>query len=153
MPARRGATGHGGARKGAGRKRNVLPAEVGAKLGAPPTDKPLKLARWYSAALSDLLWLYLTTGKYVEMLRETKAAAAMGRVMLCAMRGGEQVPCISRPARRLPSVELARFPLGLPPRVHAGHDGGGEPDPAGDLDTLAYYVARFRGPAGALTGK
>jgi hypothetical protein len=25
--------------------------------------------------------------------------------------------------------------------------------PPEDLDTLAYYVARFRGPAGALTGK
>jgi hypothetical protein len=82
MPSRGRATGHGGARKGAGRKRNVLPPEVAGKLGAPPTDKPLKLARWYSAALSELLWLYLTTGKYVEMLRETKAAAAaMGRVM------------------------------------------------------------------------
>jgi len=82
MPARRRATGHGGARNGAGRKRNVLPTEVANKLGSPPTDKPLKLARWYSGALSELLWLYLTTGKYVEMLRETKAAAAaMGRVM------------------------------------------------------------------------
>lgn len=79
--ARQGA-GHGGARQGAGRKRDVLPQEVAAKLGTPPTDKPLKLARWYSAALSELLWLYLTTGRYVEMLRETKAAAAaMGRVM------------------------------------------------------------------------
>jgi hypothetical protein len=25
--------------------------------------------------------------------------------------------------------------------------------PPEDLDTLAYYVARFTGPAGALTGK
>jgi hypothetical protein len=25
--------------------------------------------------------------------------------------------------------------------------------PPEDLDTLAYYVARFRGPAGALPGK
>jgi hypothetical protein len=60
----------------------VLPPEVVTKLGAPPMDKPLKLARWYSAALSELLWLYMTIGKFVEMLRETKAAAAaMGHVM------------------------------------------------------------------------
>ena len=82
MPARRRATGHGGARKGAGRKRDVLPADIAERLKSPPVTEPLKLARWYSAALSELLWLYLTTGKYVEMLRETKAAAAaMGRVM------------------------------------------------------------------------
>jgi len=53
MPPRRRATGHGGARKGAGRKRNVLPPEVVEKLGPAPWDKPLKLARWYSAALSE----------------------------------------------------------------------------------------------------
>ena len=77
-----GAKAHGGARAGAGRKRDVLPPDIAERLKPPPTDKPLKLARWYSAALSELLWLYLTTGKFVEMLRETKAAAAaMGRVM------------------------------------------------------------------------
>src|SRR5207247_1095843 len=27
--------------------------------------------------------------------------------------------------------DLARLPRGLPPRVHAGHDGGVAPDPAG----------------------
>jgi hypothetical protein len=80
MPAR--SSGHGGARKGAGRKRDVLPTEIRERIGLPPTDKPLKLARWYSSALSELLWLYLTTGRYVEMLREAKGAAgAMGRVM------------------------------------------------------------------------
>jgi len=83
---------HGGARKGAGRKRNVLPADVLERIGAPPTTKPLQLARWYSALLSELVHLFVTTGKYVEMLREVKGAAgAMGRVMpmdvlLAAMR-------------------------------------------------------------------
>lgn len=92
MPARRstgkhgagkhGAGKHGGARKGAGRKRDVLPPEIRDRIGTPPTDKPLLLARWYSSTLSELLWLYLTTGKFVEMLREAKGAAgAMGRVM------------------------------------------------------------------------
>ncbi len=86
------ATGHGGARRGAGRKRDVLPPEVLERVGAPPTSKPLQLARWYSALLSELVHLFVTTGKYVEMLREVKAAAgAMGRVMpmdvlLAAMR-------------------------------------------------------------------
>ena len=85
-------TGRGGARVGAGRKRHVLPPEVLQRIGAPPTSKPLQLARWYSALLSELVHLFVTTGKYVEMLREVKGAAgAMGRVMpmdvlLAAMR-------------------------------------------------------------------
>lgn len=91
MTARR-VTAHGGARKGAGRKRDVLPPEVLERVGTPPTTKPLQLARWYSALLSELVHLFVTTGKYVEMLREVKGAAgAMGRVMpmdvlLAAMR-------------------------------------------------------------------
>lgn len=91
MPSSRPIT-HGGARAGAGRKRNVLPPDVLQRIGAPPTSKPLQLARWYSALLSELVHLFVTTGKYVEMLREVKGAAgAMGRVMpmdvlLAAMR-------------------------------------------------------------------
>jgi len=90
MPAR--PKRHGGARKGAGRKRDVLPPAVLERVGAPPTTKPLQLARWYSALLSELVHLFVTTGKYAEMLREVKGAAgAMGRVMpmdvlLAAMR-------------------------------------------------------------------
>lgn len=73
---------HGGARPGAGRKRLVLPTELRERLGPPPVDKPLKLARWYSAAMSELVWLYMTTGQHAEMLREVRAAAgAIGRVM------------------------------------------------------------------------
>jgi len=69
-----------------------MPAEVQERIGPPPTTKPLQLARWYSALLSELVHLFVTTGKYVEMLREVKGAAgAMGRVMpmdvlLAAMR-------------------------------------------------------------------
>lgn len=73
---------HGGAREGAGRKRIVLPPEIAARIGPPPTDKPLKLARWYSSILSELMWLYANRGTHVEMLREAKGVAgAMGRVM------------------------------------------------------------------------
>ena len=83
---------HGGQRKSAGRKRNVLPPEVLAHVGAPPTTRPLQLVRWYSALLAEFVNLFVRTGKYVEMLREVKGAAgAMGRVMpmdvlLAAMR-------------------------------------------------------------------
>lgn len=89
MPPR---TSHGGARKGAGRKRDVLPPTVLKRIGPPPTTKPLQLARWYSALLAELVHLFVTTGTFVEMLREVKGAAgAMGRVMpmdvlLAAMR-------------------------------------------------------------------
>lgn len=79
-PARKVA--HGGKRKGAGRKRDTLPVEVLKRIGPPPTDKPLQLARWYSALLSELVYLFVKTGSHVEMLREVKGAAgAMGRVM------------------------------------------------------------------------
>lgn len=82
MPARRTTGKHGSAQKGDGRKRDVLPTDVSERLGKPPTDKPLLLSCWYSSALSELVWLYLATGKYVEMLREAKGTAgAMGRVM------------------------------------------------------------------------
>lgn len=84
MPARRITTntGHGGARKGAGRKRNVLPAEIRDRIGPPPTDKPLHLQRWYVKNLSELLWLFETTASHVEMLREVKSAASViGRLM------------------------------------------------------------------------
>ena len=74
--------GHGGSRKGAGRKRDVLPPEILQRIGPPPTDKPLKLARWWSTVLSELEILYLTTGRFAEMLRETRGvASSMGRVM------------------------------------------------------------------------
>ncbi len=72
MPARRRATGHGGARKGAGRKRDVLPADIADRLKSPPVTEPLKLARWYSAVLTEILDLYLRTGRYVEMYREVR---------------------------------------------------------------------------------
>lgn len=76
MPARRATgdgakgDGHGDARAGAGRKRNVLPADVRDRLGNPAIDKPLKLRRWYSLALSELLWLYLALAQRPGVLRK-----------------------------------------------------------------------------------
>jgi hypothetical protein len=91
MPARRaagagnargGIKSHGGARAGAGRKRNVLPPEALARVGDRPVNEPLKLARWYSELLAELVDQFVRTGKFVEMLREVKGAVgAMGRVM------------------------------------------------------------------------
>ena len=85
MPARRSAAknnGHGGARPGAGRKRNALPPESLARIGPRPVNDPLRLARWYAELLSELLDQFARTGRFVKMLREVKGAAtAMGRVM------------------------------------------------------------------------
>jgi hypothetical protein len=79
MPSK---AGHGGARKGAGRKRDVLPPDAVERVGARPINQPLKLARWYSELLAELVDQFVKTGRYVEMLREVKGAAgAMGRVM------------------------------------------------------------------------
>jgi len=46
----------------AGRQRNLLPPEVLERIGRPPIKEPLKLARWYSAVLTEILDLYLRTG-------------------------------------------------------------------------------------------
>jgi hypothetical protein len=74
--------GHGGARKGAGRKRVVLPPEALARIGVRPVDNPLHLARWYSELLAELVDQYIRTGSYVEMLREIRSVvAAAGKVM------------------------------------------------------------------------
>lgn len=80
--ARKGAGGHGGAREGAGRKREVLPADALDRIGPRPVREPLKLASWYSELLAELVDQFVRTGRFVAALREVKgAAAAMGRVM------------------------------------------------------------------------
>jgi hypothetical protein len=49
--------GHGGARKGAGRKKDALPEDVLADLGPPPLDSSLLTTRWWNKLLALLGWL------------------------------------------------------------------------------------------------
>lgn len=54
--AKRGGKGHGGARRGAGRKAGSLPPDLAAHLVDVATviGSPIKLARWYTVALALL---------------------------------------------------------------------------------------------------
>jgi hypothetical protein len=72
----------GGARKGAGRKRIVLPPDALDRVGPRPVNDPLRLARWYSELLAELADLFIRSGGYVKMLREIKGVVgAAGKVM------------------------------------------------------------------------
>lgn len=95
----RPAASHGGARSGAGRKRDVLPPEVLERLGRPPIKEPLKLARWYSAVLTEILDLYIRMGRYVEMYREVRAA-------MTAIRAVMPMDIVLEAARRVRDDEL-----------------------------------------------
>ena len=73
---------HGGKRKGAGRKRSALPAELAEKLGDAPLGQPLKLARWFTDAIAILTQLVLEGKPYAELLATVRASAgAAGRII------------------------------------------------------------------------
>jgi cytochrome c553 len=67
--------------------------------------------------------------------------------------GGEQVPRIEGQHEDYLQASLRGFRSGSRPGYTQAMTAAVSQIPPDDLDTLAYYVARFRGPAGALTGK
>ena len=72
----------GGARKGSGRKRSALPAELADKLGPAPLGKPLALARWFTDAIALLTQLVMEGQPYGEMLATVRSSAgSAGRVL------------------------------------------------------------------------
>jgi hypothetical protein len=70
------ATGHGGRRRGAGRPKASLPPETLALIGVPPTDSPLKMARWWQAAGAHLSWLLLQGLVSTKLIDRFRAQAA-----------------------------------------------------------------------------
>jgi cytochrome c553 len=88
---------------------------------------------------------------------------AMGRVLAeqhkcvfchgAGLGGGEQVPRIGGQHEDYLQASLRGFQSGSRPGYTQAMTAALSQIPPEDLDTLAYYVARFRGPAGALTGK
>lgn len=68
--------GHGGARRGAGRKRAKLPDDVIDKIGPPPTDSPLKMARWWQSAGAHLSYLLLQGAVPTKLVDRFRAQAA-----------------------------------------------------------------------------
>lgn len=78
MPDPSDETGHGGKRAGAGRKRSALPQEVVDRVGPPPTDSPLKMARWWSRLLAEVGWLLIQGKAPATLVRDVRALVATG---------------------------------------------------------------------------
>jgi len=85
-----------------------------------------------------------------------QALAVQHKCVFChgaGLRGGEQVPYIGGQHEDYLQASLRGFHSGSRPGYTQAMTEAVSQIPPEDLDALAYYVARFRGPAGALTGK
>ena len=69
------------------------------------------------------------------------------------LAGGQQVPYIGGQHEEYLQVSLRGFQAGSRPGYTLAMTAAVSQIPPEDLDTLAYYVARFRGPAATPTGK
>lgn len=68
--------GHGGARRGAGRKKDALPQESLDRLGEPPMDSSLQTTRWWNKMLAELGWLRARGLVGRELAGDLRALAA-----------------------------------------------------------------------------
>jgi cytochrome c553 len=85
-----------------------------------------------------------------------QALAEQHKCVFChgaGLGGGQQVPRIAGQHEDYLQASLHGFHSGSRPGYTQAMTAAMSQVPPEDLDTLAYYVARFRGPAGALTGK
>jgi cytochrome c553 len=85
-----------------------------------------------------------------------QALAEQYRCVFChgaGLAGGQQVPYIAGQHEEYLQASLSGFHSGSRPGYTQAMTEAVNPIPPEDLDTLAYYVARFGGPAGALPGK
>ena len=85
-----------------------------------------------------------------------QALAAQLRCVFCHgadLGGGQQVPRIGGQHEEYLQVSLLGFHSGSRPGYTPAMTEAVSQVPPEDLDTVAYYAARFRGPAGAVTGK
>lgn len=85
-----------------------------------------------------------------------QALAEQHKCVFChgaGLAGGQQVPLIGGQHEDYLQVSLRGFHSGSRPGYTQAMTAAVSQVPPEDLDTLAYYVARFRGPAGAPAGK
>ncbi|HEX7839641.1 MAG TPA: c-type cytochrome [Kofleriaceae bacterium] len=85
-----------------------------------------------------------------------RALAEQHKCVFChgaGLSGGQQVPSIGGQHEEYLQVSLRGFHSGSRPGYTQAMTEALSQIPPEDLDTLAYYLARFRGPAEALTGK
>jgi len=60
-------------------KKVKIPPEVLARIGPPPIDFPLKMARWWLKLVAEAAWLYaqgLMPAEHLDKLRAVSASAA-----------------------------------------------------------------------------
>mgnify|MGYP001575286004 CR=1 FL=1 len=78
----------GGARAGAGRKPDSLPEDSLERIGAPPVDSPLLMARWWSSMLGELGWLRARGLVKPEVAGDLRSlAATAGKLVPEDLRG------------------------------------------------------------------
>ena len=85
-----------------------------------------------------------------------QALAEQHKCVFChgaGLAGGQQVPRIGGQHEEYLQASLRGFHSGSRPGYTQAMTEAVSQIPPEDLDTLAYYAARFSGPAGALTGK
>jgi cytochrome c553 len=85
-----------------------------------------------------------------------QALAEQHKCVFChgaGLGGGEQVPLIGGQHEDYLQLSLRGFQSGSRPGYTQAMTAAVSQIPPEDLDTLAYYAAQFRGPAGALTRK
>jgi hypothetical protein len=46
-----------------------MPSQILNRIGRRPVGNPAALLSWYSEAIAEILWLYVTKGQHVELLR------------------------------------------------------------------------------------
>ena len=85
-----------------------------------------------------------------------QALADQHKCVFChgaGLGGGQQVPCIGGQHEDYLQASLRGFHSGSRPGYTQAMTAAVSQIPPEDLETLAYYVARFRDSAGAVTGK
>ncbi len=85
-----------------------------------------------------------------------QALAEQHKCVFChgaGLSGGQQVPYIAGQHEDYLQVSLRGFHSGSRPGYTQAMTAAVSQIPPEDLETLAYYVARFRDPTGAVTGK
>jgi cytochrome c553 len=85
-----------------------------------------------------------------------QALAEQHKCVFChgaGLAGGQQVPRIGGQHEAYLQASLSGFQSGSRPGYTQAMTGALSQVPPEDLDTLAYYVARFSGPEGTLPGK
>jgi cytochrome c553 len=135
-----------------GRRSNVAMTAVAKTL----TDDDLRGFSEFIATLPPVPPPPLATPPDPIRMARGQALAEQHKCVFChgaGLGGGQQVPLIGGQHEDYLQVSLRGFHSGSRPGYTQAMTAAVSQIPPEDLDTVAYYVARFRGPAGALTGK